>query len=451
MSTATNFGPLSKHTLRLRRTLFVVNSALVLTSLFWCFYFAMRAQWLIVALDLAMIAAGTRALILTRRGSTRAALFLLSAGLFIGVTLICITLDIPTAQSPRAAHHYLLVLGMGTFLMLKEEPSWLRHGIPLTCFIAFFAFASTQWGIVSPLTLSDEIRIPGTWITNAVSLIVLYSLLHVMQSDISEHNAMVADLRKGLLDNQFELYYQPQSGDDGRIAGAEALIRWKHPQNGLISPGEFIPIAEQTGFILPLGHWVLGAACAQLVTWSQNSLTASLVLAVNVSAQQFRQADYVAQVLSVIERSGANPIYLKLELTESMLVNDVDDIISKMTSLQHHGVQLSLDDFGTGYSSLNYLKKLPLNQLKIDQSFVRDVLNNRHDAAIARTVVSLAQNMGLHVIAEGVETEGQRQFLSQIGCPAYQGYLLSRPLPIAAFDTFIYQYEQKQNEGFASY
>ncbi len=189
--------------------------------------------------------------------------------------------------------------------------------------------------------------------------------------------------------------------------------------------------------IRPLGHWVLGTACTQLVKWSQQAETAKLSLSINVSAQEFKQEDYVEQVLSVIERSGACPSLLKIELTESMLVNDVDDIIAKMTALKAAGIRVSLDDFGTGYSSLAYLKKLPLDQLKVDQSFVREMLSSPQDEAIVRTVVSLAQHMALEVIAEGVETEEQRQFLRSIGCFSIQGYLLSRPLRIQDFNAFL--------------
>ena len=258
-----------------------------------------------------------------------------------------------------------------------------------------------------------------------------------MQSNAKKTNAIEVELLKALSHNQFVLYFQPQAGESGQIIGAEALIRWIHPTGGMITPNEFIPLAEQIGIIRPLGHWVLGTACAQLVKWSNKPETAKLSLSINVSAQEFNQSDYVAQVLSVLERSGAQPSLLKLELTESMLVNDVDDIISKMTALKAAGVRISLDDFGTGYSSLSYLKKLPLDQLKVDQSFVREMLSSPQDEAIVRTVVSLAHNMELDVIAEGVETEEQRQFLRSIGCFTIQGYLLSHPLRIGEFNDLI--------------
>jgi diguanylate cyclase (GGDEF)-like protein/PAS domain S-box-containing protein len=258
-----------------------------------------------------------------------------------------------------------------------------------------------------------------------------------MQAEVTARAKLEADLREGLRTGQFLLHYQPQIDAGGRIIGAEALVRWQHPERGLVSPAEFIPLAEETGLILPLGNWVLDNACRQLARWANDAASASLCVAVNVSAGQLHQADFVEQVLTVLEQTGANPGKLKLELTESLLLNDVEDVIQKMSRLKSAGVGFSLDDFGTGYSSLAYLKRLPLEQLKIDQSFVRDILIDPNDAAIARTVVALAQSLSLSVIAEGVETEAQRDFLETQGCYAYQGYLFSRPLPIEAFDEFL--------------
>jgi diguanylate cyclase (GGDEF)-like protein/PAS domain S-box-containing protein len=258
-----------------------------------------------------------------------------------------------------------------------------------------------------------------------------------MQTAISNRVALEADLRDGLRREELFLHYQPVVLGTGVVTGAEALVRWQHPLRGVVAPAEFIPLAEATGMIMPLGNWVLQTACAQLVAWAANPQMAHLTLAVNVSTLQFLEPDFVTQVLAVLAATGANPQRLKLELTESLLADDVDDIIVKMTVLKDHGVSFSLDDFGTGYSSLSYLKRLPLDQLKIDQSFVRDVLIDPNDAAIARTIVALGASLGLAVMAEGVETEGQRGFLALNGCHVYQGYLFSRPLPIAEFDAFV--------------
>jgi diguanylate cyclase (GGDEF)-like protein/PAS domain S-box-containing protein len=258
-----------------------------------------------------------------------------------------------------------------------------------------------------------------------------------MQAVANARAALEADMHQALRENEFVLYYQPQVDSDGKLTGAETLVRWQHPRHGLVPPAEFIPLAEETGLILPLGHWVLETACAQLVAWSSRPELADITLAVNISARQFRHPDFAYQVLTIIKKSGANPQKLKLELTESLLLDDVVDIISKMSALKAEGVGFSLDDFGTGYSSLTYLKRLPLDQLKIDKSFVQDVLTDPNDAAIARTIVALARSMGLSVIAEGVETEAQRDFLASEGCDAYQGYLFGRPMPIQKFELMV--------------
>jgi diguanylate cyclase (GGDEF)-like protein/PAS domain S-box-containing protein len=254
-----------------------------------------------------------------------------------------------------------------------------------------------------------------------------------MQTVVSARVALESDLRQSLQQHEFFLQYQRQADGDGRTIGAEALVRWQHPRRGLVSPALFIPLAEETGLIQQLGQWVLETACRQLATWAAKPETAHISLAVNVSARQFRHPDFVNQVLAVLARTGARPRCLKLELTESLLVENVEATITKMTALKAHGVGFSLDDFGTGYSSLSYLKRLPLDQLKIDKSFVRDVLTDANDAAIARTILALGQTLGLEVIAEGVETTEQRDFLAKNGCHAYQGYLFSRPLTAEEF------------------
>jgi diguanylate cyclase (GGDEF)-like protein/PAS domain S-box-containing protein len=252
---------------------------------------------------------------------------------------------------------------------------------------------------------------------------------HDMQVAVSARAALEADLRQGLREHQFYLCYQPQMDEDNQMIGTEALIRWRHPTRGMIAPNRFIPVSEEMGLIEPLGQWVLETACAQLAIWAQKPATSRLSVAVNVSARQVHHEHFVEHILMALDRSGANPERLKLEITESIFLDDVETTIAKMTTLKSKGVCFSLDDFGTGYSSLSYLKRLPLDQLKIDQSFVRDVLTDFNDAAIARTIVILAQSLGLTVIAEGVESEGQRSFLSRNDCHLYQGYLFSPPVP----------------------
>ena len=265
-----------------------------------------------------------------------------------------------------------------------------------------------------------------------------------MQTVVSARADLERDLREGLQLGQFVLYYQSQRDVNGAFTGAEVLLRWLHPERGLVAPSEFIPLTEETGLIIPIGQWVLESACRQLAAWARTEHAAHLTIAVNISVRQFRQPDFVDQVLQALADSGADARHLKLELTESLLMEDVEGIIAKMSSLKRHGVCFSLDDFGTGYSSLSYLKRLPLDQLKIDQSFVRDVTVDANDAAIASTIVALAQHMGLDVIAEGVETAAQADFLVSIGCCAFQGYLYGKPIPVEQFEQLLLSLETSE-------
>jgi diguanylate cyclase (GGDEF)-like protein/PAS domain S-box-containing protein len=259
----------------------------------------------------------------------------------------------------------------------------------------------------------------------------------VMQEVINNRAVLERELHKAFDNDQFQLHYQLQVNNLGQALGAEALIRWMHPERGMVLPFHFISLAEEIGLILPIGKWVIETACAQLKVWQQSAFTKDIVLSINVSAKQFRQADFVEQVQDAVNRHGINPSLLKLELTESLLLDDVEEIIVTMTTLREIGVQFSLDDFGTGYSSLMYLKRLPLNQLKIDQSFVRDLITDVSDQAIVHTIIAMAKSLSLDIIAEGVETEEQLQFLLNKGCTSYQGYLFSRPLPIVQFEELL--------------
>lgn len=256
-----------------------------------------------------------------------------------------------------------------------------------------------------------------------------------MQTAVLTRVAQETSLRDAVEHEQLLLHYQAQVvGDESRIRGAEVLVRWQHPTRGMVSPAEFIPLAEDSGLILPIGRWVLMQACRQLAIWAKDPALCHLTISVNISALQFRQPRFAEEIKDVLAETDADPGRLRLELTESMMVDNIEDIIAKMSTLQAIGIGFALDDFGTGYSSLSYLKRLPLVELKIDQGFVRDILVDHNDAAIAKMVIALSESMGLEVVAEGVETEAHRRFLVQLGCNAHQGYLFSRPLPLADFE-----------------
>ncbi|MDQ6991842.1 MAG: EAL domain-containing protein [Mariprofundus sp.] len=251
-----------------------------------------------------------------------------------------------------------------------------------------------------------------------------------MQQLVNERASMEDELRLALESNQFQLDFQIQVDSSRNPIGAEALIRWEHPEHGLIHPAQFIPLAEESGLILPIGLWVLNSACAQIKKWEGNPLTRELVLALNVSAKQFHHGDFAADVVAAIKLHDINPMKLKLEMTESILITNIEETITTMKALNDIGIQFSLDDFGTGYSSLQYLKSLPLDQLKIDRSFVHDININKDDKAIVNTIIAMAHSLGINVIAEGVETDAQLQLLLKNHCTHFQGYLFSEPISI---------------------
>jgi diguanylate cyclase (GGDEF)-like protein/PAS domain S-box-containing protein len=253
-----------------------------------------------------------------------------------------------------------------------------------------------------------------------------------LQASVNARAEMEEDLREALRSNQFSLYYQPQL-DRGLLTGAEALIRWNHPKRGIVPPHEFVPLAEETGLIVPLGTWILETACTQIATWAGRKEGAHMEVAVNISAREFRQPKFVESVLRALDQTGANPKNLKLELSQGVLAGNIEDVLAKMSELKSHGVLFSLDDFGTGSSSMSYLRRLPFDQLKIDRSFVGDVPVDPIASAVAQAIISFGKALGLSVIAEGVETEEQRTYLAGLGCHTFQGYLFSRPLPLGEF------------------
>jgi EAL domain-containing protein (putative c-di-GMP-specific phosphodiesterase class I) len=254
-----------------------------------------------------------------------------------------------------------------------------------------------------------------------------------LQANVNARVLLENELRKAIKAEEFKLYFQPQVRGT-RLIGSEALIRWNHPQRGVLAPGAFIELAEDTGLILPMDNWAFWNACEHVAAWAGRNPSGDAPIAVNISGKQFGQPDFVARVLATLDMTGANPASIKLELTETSLVKDFQDVVAKMTELKSHGLKFSVDDFGTGYSSLAYLKSLPLDQLKIDRAFVKDILVDGPSGAIAQAIISMGHSMGFSVIAEGVESVEQRDFLIGLGCDCFQGYLYSRPVPADEFE-----------------
>jgi len=328
-------------------------------------------------------------------------------------------------------------------LLAKVDQPYLLdgHACSSTCSIGIAVFGGCHEDVNEVMQQADI----AMYQAKAVGRNTLQFFSPELQAAVSTRAALEKELHRGIKQNQFVLYYQPQI-EDGQVARAEALLRWKHPHRGLLLPEDFLSLAEDTRMILPLGEWVLESACRQIAAWSRHEATSSITVTVNISALQLRQTDFVDSILSILKRCKANPCRLELEITESMLIDNVEEVLAKMRLLREQGLRFSVDDFGTGYSSLASLKRLPLDQLKIDSSFIHDILDNENTSTIAQTILSMGQTMHLSVIAEGVETEHQREVLSNLGCHAYQGYLYSPPLPPEDFVKMLGRFSEKKIE-----
>ncbi len=332
-----------------------------------------------------------------------------------------------------AATEYSRFVGRRILLALSEPYDLAGYQHDSTCSIGVTLFSRRQQSMSNLLKQADL----AMYQAKASGRNTLCFFDPAMQAVVTANAALNLELRQSLRLGDFVLYYQPQVGREGHMFGVEALIRWQHPVRGLVYPDEFITQAEESGLILQLGQWVIETACVQLTQWAKRPDTQHLRISVNVSVRQFRHPEFVDMVMAIIKRVGINANKLKLELTESLLATDMDVTIAKMGLLKDAGITLAIDDFGIGYSALSYLKHLPLDQLKIDRTFVKDILTDPNDAAIARTIIGLAQSLGLGVVAEGVETEAQRELLARFGCECYQGHLFCPALPIEELEIFM--------------
>jgi len=422
---------------RERRVRLLASAVLLVMGCAWGVFFALNAQWGIVLADGVLVLCGLGIFALTLKGHARSANLLLFGGMAILLVGMSVVIDVPTPEAPRSAHLYLLPLAVAAFMAFREEPAGLRYGMAMLCLALFVGLTSHPWRLVEGYNLPDALRQVGVWVQGTAAMAMLLMLLHILQTDAAQRSELDRDLRTALREKQFVLHYQPQMNPQGLVIGAEVLIRWQHPKRGLLAPAAFIGHAEQSGLIVPIGHWVLEQTCARLHAWRNDLGLQSLGLAVNISQNQFREPTFVQDVLALVQGHGIDAGRLEMELTETLIVQDMEDLRRKMDQLVAHGVRFSLDDFGTGFSSLSYLQRFPLAKLKIDRSFICDLPDDEGSAIIVRTVISLAQSMELKVVAEGVETEAQHQFLTRHGCDEFQGYRFSKPLPLNDFITFV--------------
>ncbi|MDF3983276.1 EAL domain-containing protein [Luteibacter sp. PPL201] len=421
----------------MRSSLIGSGVIIVLIGLGWGAAFIYFDRAVLVGLHACLVAFGMTVACLAYRRRLDAAALLAGMFLPLFITACCLFDNVPNGVH-RATHVHFLAVALGGYFVFRRGSIYMKYVMPATCLVAFAVFSHTSIGFHDPAwVIPASAAEIGVWTNTLTAIAELVFIVVIMHADLSVRRMMDIEMRKAIANGHFMLHYQPQIDEAGNVVGAEALIRWRHAKMGEIPPVKFIPLAEETGLIVPIGNWIMRAACAQLAQWDARPETRRLSMAVNISASQFRQPDFVQNMYDIVRVSGVNPSKLKLELTESMFVDDVGATVAKMSALKNMGLAWSLDDFGTGYSSLSVLNSFPLSQIKIDKSFVQGMLNNAANMAVTEAIIELAEKLNLQVVAEGVETVEQLNRLRQAGCRIYQGYLFSPPLGIDAFHEFL--------------
>ncbi|ODT83160.1 MAG: hypothetical protein ABS76_04350 [Pelagibacterium sp. SCN 64-44] len=400
----------------------------------WAVVFAAIGWWGVVALDLAIIASGLSIYMLIRQGHFAFGLLAAQAALMAIAVTMGLLLDPPTAEAPRVTHIYLLVVAALGYLNYQREKTRAQLVLIGLCLAGFVVLASAPLHNPYTVPMPDTVRSAGTWANTILATSLLAGAIYAMQAEFSRKDKFSRDLAAALWNDEFHLVYQPQVDLARTTIGAEALLRWTSPQRGPISPAEFIPQAEKSGLMVGIGGWVLEKSCQTLAAWGKHPDFRHLTLSVNVSASQLLHEDFEETVREALVSSCADPRRLILELTESVLVTEMDLVIAKLDALHEMGITISLDDFGTGYSALSYLRRLPIQQLKIDRGFVQDAASTSRSASLVANVVRIGRDLGHNVLAEGVETMEQHSLLARAGCTLFQGYFYGRPMTLSDFE-----------------
>jgi EAL domain-containing protein (putative c-di-GMP-specific phosphodiesterase class I) len=412
-------------------TLLIMSVGLV-----WAPIIAWWGQWPIAIANLALAALSW---LMINSGRLNSAMIFCELSLLLFAIFYCLIFDGPSAEVPRVTHLYLLPLAMLGYFNYLRRKSYFQLAVTAASVCAFIVLSSTYYVFPFAQPIADDIRSAGIWFNSFLATGMMWGCMVLIQREFSRPGALMIELRKALRNDELQLHFQPQVNGDGTLIGAEALLRWKHPQRGLVPPNDFIPAAEDAGLMPVLGGWVLQEACRTLARWSDDPAMRGLTLAVNVSPHQFHVEGFERFVMETVRFHQIDPTRLKLELTESVLVQGLAQTVEKFETLRASGIGLSLDDFGTGYSSLSYLRQLPLDQIKVDRSFVKDSLESERGAALIKSIIQLGLDLGFVVLAEGIETSAQHDFLLECGCREFQGYLFGRPMPAEAFTNHVYQ------------
>ncbi len=400
----------------------------------WAVVFASIGWWPVVILDFAIIATGLTTYLLIRRGQLSCGLLVSQASLILIAVVMGVLLDVPTADAPRVSHIYLLVVAALGYLNYLREKSRTQLALIGVCLLSYIVLASAPVSLPFVVPMPDMMRTIGTWANATIATLMLAACAYIMRAELSRRDKFSRDLMAALWNGEFHLHYQPQVNATRSVIGAEALLRWCSPEHGQVSPAVFIPHAERSGLMVPLGTWVLEEGCRTLAKWAKQAESCHLTLSINVSVIQLLDDSFESVLRNALANSGADPRCLVLELTESVMVNQMDVVVAKLQRLHDLGITISLDDFGTGYSSLAYLRRMPIQQLKIDRSFVQDALGNSRSASLVENVIRIGQDLGQTVLAEGIESEEQHALLAEAGCSQFQGYLYGKPMPLGEFE-----------------
>lgn len=405
----------------------------IIFCLFWTIYFAFAQMWLIVYMDIFFTLISIFSLFLIYINRISAGILLSQVVLLVFPVVFCLFFDIATVDCPQVAHLFLPAGAILGYLNYRRDPSYLQFILILLSIGCFIFFSGTSFNLESAIPLSEDIRDHGGWIATCVATLMICISIYTMQLEIQIENSMVKDLRLALAKQQFELFYQPQINSSETLIGAEALLRWQHPNLGYIPTKDFIPAAEMFGLMPEIGEWVLAQGCKVLQDWSKKAETKDLRLSINISADHFMQATFEQTVIGMVQKYEINPSRLILEITENIALNNCVSLIEKMHFLSKNGIQLSLDDFGTGYSSLSYLQKMPISQIKIDRSFVQEALDDKRSNKLVTGIIKIGLDLNLRVLVEGIETTEQFSAFKNNGCTEFQGYLWGCPMPLNDF------------------
>jgi len=400
----------------------------------WAVVFGAIGWWGVVALDIAIIVCGLSIYVLIRRGHLTLGLLAAQAALMAIAVIMGLVLDVPTADAPRVSHLYLLVVAALGYFNFQRQSSLAQLLLIGLCLVAFVVLASMPLRTDLALVMPEMVRSIGTWVNTIMATTLLAACIHATQADLVRKDKFSRALMAALWNEEFTLVYQPQVDLARTTIGAEALLRWHSPERGEVSPAEFIGQAEALGLMVAIGGWVLEKGCTTLAGWDEDARFRHLTLSVNISASQLMDEGFEALVRATLTKTRADPRRLTLELTESVLVTDMELAVAKLRRLHDLGITIALDDFGVGYSSLSYLRRLPIQQIKIDRGFVHDATSTDRSASLVRNLIHIGQDLGQDVVAEGVETPDQHALLVQAGCRKFQGFLYGKPMPLAEFE-----------------